>query len=381
LCALISEITGIKQDILLGRIHLADVSVAQGMSWESRRVTTRVEDMAYCLLGIFNVNMPMLYGEGRMAFIRLQEEILRKTNDLSLLVWKARDDDTQNYRGVLAHALYEFDSCGDIEITKDQIHLTQDFTLTNRGLRIKTTFFVDYEMDIKERPTFMFLGCRHENDMESKTIDIKLLKVQGGLVRLHPRDLELWGADEGRSSFLADSDTNIATDIDARTSFSLSLEAERLIVMTQSCLPNYHIVTRYNHPPAFWDTTRGAFLTGGLDYFLGITRFGVIYDERAPLTVQFDNQNLDQNRQLATTDVCLVCAYSHSRQQIFYRLFSNIRSDGIPHFVENLRHKKHSPSLKFFVEKFFENDTPAHSRSNPCRSCRGRWTEPNHTPR
>ena len=39
------------------------------MSWASRRVTTRDEDIAYCLLGIFNVNMPLLYGEGEKAFI------------------------------------------------------------------------------------------------------------------------------------------------------------------------------------------------------------------------------------------------------------------------------------------------------------------------
>lgn len=43
------------------------------MRWAASRETKRLEDMAYCLLGIFNVNMPLLYGEGRRAFIRLQE--------------------------------------------------------------------------------------------------------------------------------------------------------------------------------------------------------------------------------------------------------------------------------------------------------------------
>jgi hypothetical protein len=46
------------------------------MSWASTRETTRVEDLAYCLMGIFNVNLPPLYGEGERAFIRLQEEII-----------------------------------------------------------------------------------------------------------------------------------------------------------------------------------------------------------------------------------------------------------------------------------------------------------------
>lgn len=45
------------------------------MAWAAHRRTTLVEDEAYCLLGLFNVNMPLLYGEGSRAFRRLQEEI------------------------------------------------------------------------------------------------------------------------------------------------------------------------------------------------------------------------------------------------------------------------------------------------------------------
>jgi hypothetical protein len=67
---MISEITGIPSNILLGG-DLESASIAQRMSWASKRETTRVEDLAYCLMGIFGVNMPMLYGEGERAFIRL----------------------------------------------------------------------------------------------------------------------------------------------------------------------------------------------------------------------------------------------------------------------------------------------------------------------
>ena len=51
------------------------MSVADRMGWASRRQTTRTEDIAYCLLGIFDVHMPLLYGEGEKAFVRLQEEM------------------------------------------------------------------------------------------------------------------------------------------------------------------------------------------------------------------------------------------------------------------------------------------------------------------
>ncbi|KAK3900966.1 heterokaryon incompatibility protein-domain-containing protein [Staphylotrichum tortipilum] len=66
---------------------LASFSIAQKMSWAARRQTTRPEDEAYSLLGIFGVNMPLLYGEGRQAFFRLQQEIVRLSNDQSILAF------------------------------------------------------------------------------------------------------------------------------------------------------------------------------------------------------------------------------------------------------------------------------------------------------
>ncbi|KXH45362.1 HET domain-containing protein [Colletotrichum nymphaeae SA-01] len=62
--------------------------VAVRMSWAARRQTTRSEDGAYSLLGIFDVNMPLLYGEGRKAFERLQLEILKESPDESILAWR-----------------------------------------------------------------------------------------------------------------------------------------------------------------------------------------------------------------------------------------------------------------------------------------------------
>ncbi|KAH8596094.1 heterokaryon incompatibility protein-domain-containing protein, partial [Bisporella sp. PMI_857] len=69
------------------RYMLDSIPVCRRMSWLSRRQTTRVEDIAYCGLGIFDVNMPLLYGEGARAFIRLQEEIIRRRNDFTILAW------------------------------------------------------------------------------------------------------------------------------------------------------------------------------------------------------------------------------------------------------------------------------------------------------
>ncbi|CAK7203343.1 hypothetical protein SEUCBS139899_006076 [Sporothrix eucalyptigena] len=66
----------------------AEASAAQRMSWAANRVTTREEDVAYCLLGLFDVNLNMIYGEGaRKAFVRLQQAIMEKSRDDSIFAW------------------------------------------------------------------------------------------------------------------------------------------------------------------------------------------------------------------------------------------------------------------------------------------------------
>ncbi|KAH8886441.1 HET-domain-containing protein [Thozetella sp. PMI_491] len=66
---------------------LASYSIATRLGWAASRVTTREEDIAYCLLGILDVNLPLLYGEGKKAFIRLQEELIRTSSDQSILAY------------------------------------------------------------------------------------------------------------------------------------------------------------------------------------------------------------------------------------------------------------------------------------------------------
>ena len=84
----LTQITGINRDVLTGGNPL-DYVVAVRLSWAARRETSRLEDKAYCLFGILGVNMPLLYGEGKRAFRRLQEEILRVDEDYTLFAWDA----------------------------------------------------------------------------------------------------------------------------------------------------------------------------------------------------------------------------------------------------------------------------------------------------
>jgi len=99
---------------------LDSCSIAQRLSWASRRRTTRPEDTAYSLLGIFGVNMPLLYGEGTRAFLRLQEEIIKTSNDQSILAF-TRSGPEWPFKGndsLLAQSPHLFAELGNIVPTK-----------------------------------------------------------------------------------------------------------------------------------------------------------------------------------------------------------------------------------------------------------------------
>ncbi|KAK3302883.1 heterokaryon incompatibility protein-domain-containing protein [Chaetomium strumarium] len=80
----IEKATGIEVDQLA---IFQQCSVATKLSWAANRETTRIEDRAYSLLGLLGVNMPLIYGEGKLAFIRLQHELTRYFNDESIFAW------------------------------------------------------------------------------------------------------------------------------------------------------------------------------------------------------------------------------------------------------------------------------------------------------
>ncbi|OJT03675.1 Vegetative incompatibility protein HET-E-1 [Trametes pubescens] len=89
LTQLIHDITHVDEDVLTFKRLLGSVSVARRMSWAATRSTTRIEDRAYSLMGLFGVQIPVIYGERGYAFIRLQEEILRRIPDPTLFAWGA----------------------------------------------------------------------------------------------------------------------------------------------------------------------------------------------------------------------------------------------------------------------------------------------------
>ena len=133
---LLTNRTKIRRDFLLSSDDIGRASVSQRMSWFSGRQTTVPEDTAYCLLGLFGVNMPLLYGEGAVrAFRRLQEEIMRYSDDHSLFAWTDRRP-LAGASGLLAGSpLYFQDSGGYVH--RASADTDQPFHMTNKGIYIR----------------------------------------------------------------------------------------------------------------------------------------------------------------------------------------------------------------------------------------------------
>lgn len=142
----LARITGIDVDILNHKIDLSAVSVAQKMSWAATRQSTRIEDVAYSLVGIFGIHMPLLYGEEERAFLRLQAEIISLYPDPTILAWMLRreasedipEDTEDSYSGVMASSPLHFQNCAEVRSLSNQPLL--DFSMSNRGIQLRAQF-------------------------------------------------------------------------------------------------------------------------------------------------------------------------------------------------------------------------------------------------
>jgi len=137
LVSTLSEITSIDKGVLMNPETLFKKPIAQKMSRASRRTTTREEDIAYCLMGLFKVNMPIICGEGlEKAFHRLQREIIKISFDQTIFAWRAPSVSSghiANSPSVFAHSAtvgrkYQESISGGMEV--------EPYGMTNLGLLI-----------------------------------------------------------------------------------------------------------------------------------------------------------------------------------------------------------------------------------------------------
>jgi Heterokaryon incompatibility protein (HET) len=265
---LISAITGIDWAVLSDSDMLNTIPVARRMSWAASRQTTRVEDRAYCLFGIFDVNLPLIYGEGQKAFIRLQEAIAREINDLSLFAWISRDEDIlprhrrRDYRGILAESPAEFKECDRLRNISDPAVLPAQVSITSQG------FIISDRLIRNGEEYLLNLDCDNGSIFSSETIVIRLVRTAHGYVRYRSGQLQTRPLSLLRTSAL--SSLPIAKTISVVESQAIQSRLRHQFsfhVNSESLLVDYKTEMRPQH---LWDSATNSFITDGYELFTAI---------------------------------------------------------------------------------------------------------------
>jgi hypothetical protein len=164
-CSLVSSLekaTTIETKHLINRESIVNATIGTRFSWASMRKTTRPEDMSYCLLGLFSVNMPLLYGEGTRAFYRLQLEIIKWSSDHTIFAWNPRPGDTYEIMGIFAPSPRQFKDtarikCANMPRAVPVESMYSTYNITNRGLRISLP-----RLDTPDKAYIGLLNCRYD---------------------------------------------------------------------------------------------------------------------------------------------------------------------------------------------------------------------------
>ena len=170
----------------ISKLHLlkpGSASIAAKMSWMSRRQTTRLEDLAYSLLGLFDVYMPLIYGEGSNAFIRLQQEIVKSSNDETIFAWT---DETLTEAGMLALSPAAFQNSGNVVTFQHPVIRRRPYSITNFGLEIEaisSSMRTDNTISASGSHLHRLpIACTRKD--ERKPLAVSLLSVAGKTVRV-----------------------------------------------------------------------------------------------------------------------------------------------------------------------------------------------------
>lgn len=255
----ISEITRIQTDALVGIRKLPDFSVAQRMSWASNRVTTREEDIAYCLMGIFDINMPMLYGEGTKAFIRLQEQIITNSDDDSIFAWWDQWDQWRlrtktDGQGLLALSPKNFIRSGNI-VRVNGHGLASKVSLSGGRIRWEAPVLSPKgHRDLIKYNHLVSLGCRPSNSATQSVLAIRL-RLEGFGKPYNPLEFYMTRIDSDDIHTISPSDISLEMKTMSVEKISGYTRRRRRIPNTTQAfyfrcrgLPQRHIVSLEAYP-------------------------------------------------------------------------------------------------------------------------------------
>jgi hypothetical protein len=238
------------------------------MSWAAKRQTKREEDLAYCLLGLFDINMPMLYGEGAKVFLRLQEEIIKQYPDMSIFAWMdpERKVYRQEYSGFLAESPRLFAHAGDIALEPVLLHTRTDFSLTNRGIRFHE-MYLGREEDPSE---VLILPLGHKYASQNQSLGVFMQPI--GLdtfVRQFPHKV----AAADRILTVGSKETSFLAHRTLSAAQGSRIAETHLTLKTPSDLHHYDFMLVEVEPYRCWSPLHRKFYGGYDGLFFGYFRF------------------------------------------------------------------------------------------------------------
>lgn len=180
---------------------LSRFPAAQRLSWAAHRQTARIEDRAYSLLGLFDVKMPLLYGEGKEAFVRLQQEIMNRYHDQTLLAFTRQKHIHWQLHGPLADDPAVFAHSNIVHVPKPQCSLPkvleEPFSYSWRHIDLQIHLCTSLSQD--RRYALGILNCGYSDDPLSRPalllrrmdgIDCFYRRIEHSMLyRINPRHL------------------------------------------------------------------------------------------------------------------------------------------------------------------------------------------------
>ncbi|KAH7890838.1 heterokaryon incompatibility protein-domain-containing protein [Phlebopus sp. FC_14] len=133
--SVISRVTTIPEDDLVAYIP-GPQRVREKMMWAARRRTTRVEDIAYSLIGVFDLGMAIAYGEGDRAFYRLMVEIVESCHEWDIFLFEG---EVSPFHFALPQAPQSYHELPSSWTQWNKTHPRGNkwFTLTKRGMQFR----------------------------------------------------------------------------------------------------------------------------------------------------------------------------------------------------------------------------------------------------
>ncbi|USP74572.1 uncharacterized protein yc1106_01846 [Curvularia clavata] len=266
----ISRFTKIHERALLGARELSSFCIAQRMAWAAGRQTKRQEDVAYCLLGIFDVNMPLIYGEGRKAFRRLQEEIVKRDNDFTILFWRCLQDSYQKFIGCFAPSPANFADKHNVVASSNSLG---EFSTTNKGLSLSTKVslqLVNIQRTGGSLRTVYFMPLGIDPTGRSLMHGIFLRKLAPHFYcRLAENNLEILRRTYGRQDI-----RNSHIVMDSRVALSKAFASCRKMTLSVQPSEKVNIISAF--PTAYWDHTGNMFLDNG--YSLDLSNIALLLE-------------------------------------------------------------------------------------------------------